>query len=130
MMLAGTLAELLTIGATLPFLALIATTDPSQLAPPLRWAIALLGPEPIVTASLLLIAAAVFAAAIRLFLMRYSQRFTMAVGHELAARIFHNMLRQPYAAFVRGNTEHREITGRDRHDPGRDMPLTDSETRP
>ncbi len=101
LMLAGAVAELLTIGAALPFLALIAA--PEQLArfPAVgRW-VSLIGGDPVLAASLLLATAAVAAAAVRVLLAWYTHRFVTAVGHDLAARIFARMLRQPYAAYVR-----------------------------
>jgi ATP-binding cassette subfamily B protein len=101
LMLFGALAELLTIGAALPFLALIAA--PEQLARfPLvgQW-VRLIGGDPVLAASLLLAAAAIAAAAVRVLLAWYIHRFVTAAGHDLAARIFARMLRQPYAAYVR-----------------------------
>jgi len=101
LMLVGAIAELLTIGAALPFLALIAA--PEQLV---RWPaasrwVALIGTDPVLAASLLLIAAAVAAAAVRVLLSWAIHRFATAVGQDLAVRIFERMLRQPYSAYVR-----------------------------
>jgi len=101
LMVVGAMAELLTIGAALPFLALIAA--PEQLArfPAVgRW-VALAGGDPVLAASLLLAAAAVAAAVVRVLLAWYTHRFVTAVGHDLASRIFARMLRQPYSAYVR-----------------------------
>jgi ABC-type multidrug transport system fused ATPase/permease subunit len=94
LMLVGVLAELLTIGAVLPFLALIAA--PAE-ASRLTW----LGGDPMLAATLLIVAAAIAAAVIRTILNWYIFRFVAAVGHDLAAAIFARMLRQPYAAYVR-----------------------------
>ena len=101
LMVVGAVAELITIGAALPFLALIAA--PEQLArfPAIgRW-VALAGGDPVLAASLLLAAAAVAAAVVRVLLAWYTHRFVTAVGHDLASRIFARMLRQPYSAYVR-----------------------------
>jgi ABC-type multidrug transport system fused ATPase/permease subunit len=101
--LAGALAELMTIGASLGFLTLIAAPQRVDFASGL---IARLGGDPVVTASMLLVAAAIAAALIRLVLLWLSHRFVMAVGHDMAARIFGRMLRQPYADYVRrGSSE-------------------------
>ncbi|HEY5712364.1 MAG TPA: ABC transporter ATP-binding protein [Allosphingosinicella sp.] len=101
--LLGALAELMTIGASLGFLTLIAAPDRVDFA---SGVIARLGGDPVVTASMLLVAAAIAAALIRLLLLWLATRFVMAVGHDMAARIFARMLRQPYAEHVRrGSSE-------------------------
>ena len=101
LMLAGALAELVTIGAVLPFLALIAAPGRVGLSPGImRW-VDLVGGDPILAASLLLAAAAIAAAGFRLLLAWFTHRFVTAVGHDLAARIFARMLRQPYALYIR-----------------------------
>jgi ATP-binding cassette subfamily B protein len=94
----GALAELVTIGASLGFLGLIADPARAGLA---RNLIAGLGGDPVVTGSVLLAAAAIAAALIRLFLLWLTHRFVMGVGHDMAAAIFGRMLRQPYADYVR-----------------------------
>ena len=104
LMLVGAVAEMVTIGAALPFLALIA--DPSSALVP-AWLFRLLGAvggSPIVGAALLLIVAALGSALIRLALTWGSQRFVMAAGHDMAASVFGRMLRQPYAEQVRRNS--------------------------
>ena len=104
LMLAGAAAEMVTIGAALPFLALIA--DPGSDLVPL-WLLDLLnaiGGSPVAGAALLLIAAALGSALVRLALAWGSQRFVMAAGHDMAAAVFGRMLRQPYAEQVRRNS--------------------------
>jgi ATP-binding cassette, subfamily B, bacterial PglK len=104
LMLAGAVAEMVTIGAALPFLALIA--DPSSALVP-AWLVRLLaavGGSPIVGAALLLIVAALGSALVRLALTWGSQRFVMAAGHDMAASVFGRMLRQPYSEQVRRNS--------------------------
>jgi len=101
LMLLGALAELLTIGAALPFLALIAAPDQVTRFPMIAQWVDLIGGDPVLAASLLLASAAVGAAAVRVLLAWYIHRLVTAVGHDLASRIFSRMLRQPYAAYVR-----------------------------
>jgi ABC-type multidrug transport system fused ATPase/permease subunit len=100
-MLAGAVAELATIGAVLPFLAFLtrggAAGMPAMAA---RWMSAL-GVDDVFSASLLLIAGAVAAAAIRLLLLWLTQRYVMAVSHDLATALFGRMIRQPYADYVK-----------------------------
>ncbi len=94
----GALAELVTIGASLGFLSLITSPAHGGIA---RSVIAWFGGDPVVTGSILLVAAAITAALIRLLLLWLTNRFVTAVGHEIASRIFGRMLRQPYADYVR-----------------------------
>jgi ATP-binding cassette subfamily B protein len=101
LMLAGALAELVTIGAVLPFLYLVAAPGPVGFSPGFRRWIDLAGGDPVLATSLLLAAAAIAAAGLRLLLTWFTHRFVTAVGHDLAAGIFARMLRQPYARYVR-----------------------------
>jgi ATP-binding cassette subfamily B protein len=96
--LMGVLAELMTIGASLGFLTLIAAPQRIDAS---RGVMGWFGGDPVVVASMLLVAAAIAAALIRLVLLWLTHRFVMAVGHDMAARIFGRMLRQPYADYVR-----------------------------
>ncbi|HYD13964.1 MAG TPA: ABC transporter ATP-binding protein [Allosphingosinicella sp.] len=101
LMLLGAVAELLTIGAVLPFLALIAAPGgTSGFGAFTRWLTGF-GGDPVLLASLIICAAAVATAVLRTLLIWYIQRFVAAVGHDLAAAIFARMLRQPYAVYVR-----------------------------
>lgn len=103
LMLAGAFAELVAIGATVPFFTFL--LDPGAIAPNrlTRW-VSGLGIDSPVSASLLLIAAAVAAAAIRLQLLWLSQRFVMGVSHDIATAMFSRMLRQPYVEYVKRNS--------------------------
>ncbi|HYN46362.1 MAG TPA: ABC transporter ATP-binding protein [Allosphingosinicella sp.] len=100
-MLVGAIAEMLTIGAALPFLALIAAPEQVTRWPAISRQVAAIGGDPVLAAALFLAAAAVAAAMVRVLLVWAIHRFATAVGHDLAARIFGRMLRQPYAAYVR-----------------------------
>jgi ATP-binding cassette subfamily B protein len=104
LMLVGAAAEMVTIGAALPFLALIA--DPHSALVPRRLLDLLdaVGGSPVVGAALLLIVAALGSALVRLALTWGSQRFVMAAGHDMAAAVFGRMLRQPYSEQVRRNS--------------------------
>jgi ATP-binding cassette, subfamily B, bacterial PglK len=101
LMVAGAVAEMITIGAALPFLALIAAPGEAGRFPTLTGWIERIGGDPLLAASLLLAVAAVAAAALRVALSWYTHRFVTAVGHDLASGIFSRMLRQPYVAYVR-----------------------------
>jgi ATP-binding cassette subfamily B protein len=102
-MLVGALAEMLTIGAVLPFLALAAQIDavvPAAFAD----ALARLGGSPVAGAAMLLIAAAFAAAGIKLLVSWSSQRFVNLVGSDLAAAVFGRRLRLPYLEQVGRNS--------------------------
>jgi ATP-binding cassette subfamily B protein len=104
LMLLGAAAEMVTIGAALPFLALVADPDSALIPPWLLGLLTAVGGSPVVGAALLLIVAALAAAGIRLALTWGSQRFVMATGHDMAAAVFGRMLRQPYSEQVRRNS--------------------------
>ncbi len=104
LMLLGAAAEMVTIGAALPFLALVADPNSVLVPPWLLGVLRAIGGSPVVGAALLLIAAALAAAGVRLALTWGSQRFVMATGHDMAASVFGRMLRQPYAEQVRRNS--------------------------
>src|SRR5262245_31109276 len=100
-MLAGAVAEMLTIGAALSFLLLLGGTPGFALPAPIRAALDMTGLGTMVAASLILITAAVAAAVLRLWLVWLTGQFVAAVGSDIATGIFSRTLRQPYASFVR-----------------------------
>jgi len=107
LMLAGAFAELVSIGAILPFLALIA--DPSGAASgplgPLFGALGLSTPVEVVLAAAVVFAlAAVVAGAVRLLLVWISQRFVFGVAHELSTAVYRRVLYQNYAWHTAHNT--------------------------
>lgn len=101
LMLAGAVAELLTIGAVLPFLAIILetheATNQSGFISEARRLLQMTGGDIVVTASLFLIIAAILAASIRLLLNWVTQSFVCQLGHEIGQMIYSRMLRQPYS---------------------------------
>lgn len=97
-------AEMLTIGAVIPLLAL--ASDKGR-EPGAVWAgiqLPLIASTPLVGAAVLLAMAALVAAALRLLLVWISQRFVTKYGHELAGAIFSRMLRQPYSVYLQRNS--------------------------
>jgi ATP-binding cassette subfamily B protein len=107
-MLLGTLAELATIGAVLPFLALV--SDPQRAAhiPGFRQIIEVMGAfaptNLVLLAAILLVISAVLATIVRLVLTWVSLSFVLALSHEIGTAIFGRMLRQPYEYYVTRNT--------------------------
>ncbi len=107
-MLLGTLAELVTIGAVLPFLALVANPQMADRLPMFRDLAEMAGAqspgELLIAAAVLLIAAAVAAVAVRLWLSRVTLKFVLLLGHQIASDVFARMLRQPYGYYVTRNS--------------------------
>ncbi|HEX8191437.1 MAG TPA: ABC transporter ATP-binding protein [Allosphingosinicella sp.] len=108
LMLVGAAAELVTVGAVLPFLTLLA--DPAGFAD-LPLAGRLLGGlapgDRLLAATAFLMAAALAAGAVRLQLAWSSQRFVFRLGHEVSVEIQRRVLAQPYSWHVAHNS--REI---------------------
>lgn len=104
-MLLSALAEMVTIGAVLPFLALLADSARAAELPGYRLFLATVGGggDLMARATALLIAAVVISAAVRLLVVRLTYRFVYALGHEIGTIIFARMLRQPYSLYVSRN---------------------------
>jgi ABC-type multidrug transport system fused ATPase/permease subunit len=98
-MVAGSIAELVTIGAVFPFLALLTGRSAGG------WAhLPLPRISSAATAAGVLIAAALIAAVVRLGLLWITQRMVAGFAHDIARSMFARMLRQPYADYVRRNS--------------------------
>ena len=104
LMLVGAAAEMVTVGAVLPFLAFLADPASAIVPPGVTALLERVGGSTIVGAALLLVAAAVLAAAARLYLSWQSQRFVMFVGTDIACAVFARRLRLPYEEQVRRNS--------------------------
>src|SRR5688572_31727156 len=92
LMVLGAVAELATIGAALPFLAILSDPQGASQIPAVAFIFGLLGWTPgddlILPATLLLIGAAVAAAAIRLWLTWTTNAFVFNFGHDLSVAMF------------------------------------------
>lgn len=98
-MLVGAFAEMVSIGALLPFLTLLAAPERVQRYPLFGRIIAWLGlpaDRLLVSATLLFVAAAIISTVLRLLLLRASQRFVFAVGHDLGKSLYDHLLHQSY----------------------------------
>lgn len=97
-------AEMVTIGAVIPLLAL--ASDQSR-EPGVVWAgvqLPAIAGASLASVAALLAMAVLAASALRLLLVWVSQRFVTMFGHELATAIFSRMLRQPYSAYLQRNS--------------------------
>lgn len=106
--LVGAFAELCTIGAVLPVLAIAAKPEAMATLPiagPLLTALsASLDVGPVVAAALFLTFAAVTATLVRMALMWATQKFIFGLQQDLSLEIFRRALRQPYIHYVRQNS--------------------------
>jgi ATP-binding cassette subfamily B protein len=105
LMLAGAVAELATIGAVMPLLALLANAANGEQH---AWLFgvpdALAGIDPLLIAATLFILFAIAAGLIRLQLVRSSRNFIFGLGHELTVEIQRRVLLQPFSFHIHRNT--------------------------
>ena len=108
LMLAGALAEIVTIGAVLPFLALLA--DPTRLEriPVLPRLLHAVGAEThgqvLLATGIGFCVVAVLAAMVRLQLAWSSQAFVFRLGHDIGLEVQRRVLAQPYSFHISRNT--------------------------
>jgi ABC-type bacteriocin/lantibiotic exporter with double-glycine peptidase domain len=98
-MLVGAFAEMLSIGALLPFLTLLAAPERMNRYPLFTRAVETLGLSPgqiLPAATAIFIASAVICMIVRLLLLRVAQRFVFAVGHDLGIKLYDHLLHQSY----------------------------------
>lgn len=108
LMLAGAIAEVVSLGAILPFLAVVAQPQEAAANATLRPLLDTFGidtPMKIVVAAAGLFAlSAVIAAAVRLVLVWGSQKFVFGVARELSVTVYSRVLHQPYAYHTAHNS--------------------------
>ena len=108
LMLLGALAEIATIGAVVPFISLLAGQQSLQrfqwFSDLFGWIGARTPDQQLLAATSLFIAAALFAAAVRLRLAWSTQSFVLQLGHEISVEIQRRILLQPYAFHIGRNS--------------------------
>lgn len=107
LMLLGALAELATIGAVIPFLALVTAPARAEGFPLLAGFAALFGGGQrglILAGAAVLTFVAICAGIIRLTLTWSNLKFTQLYGHDVGRQIYGRLLRQPYGDFVTRNS--------------------------
>jgi len=108
LMLAGAVAEVMTVGAIVPFLAFMA--DPEQVLayPQLQSVFARLGwqnaSDLLLPTAILFMASAVLAGFTRIILTWVSNRFIYGLGNDLNVALYRKTLYQPYAYHVSSNS--------------------------
>lgn len=100
LMLATGVAEMVTIGSVVPFLALLTRQDGAARAP----AILPFLPQSLGGATALFLAAVAIAGAMRLLLSWSTQRFALGAGHWVAAEVQRHVLLQPYSWHVQAHS--------------------------
>jgi ABC-type multidrug transport system fused ATPase/permease subunit len=106
--LVGGVAELATLGAVLPFLALLAKPAGALAYPVVGFVVSALGWTDgvglIVAVTVIFGMVVLIAAATRLLVAWASLRFAQALGHDLAMRVYGRTLQQPYSFHVSRNS--------------------------
>ena len=107
-MLVGAVAEVATIGAVLPFLALIADPNGIDRFPRLAAALPMLGlsrgQDLLIPAAVGFVSIAAIAALIRLTLMWYSQKFVFRLGYDIGTAVYRELLYKPYSYHIAHNS--------------------------
>lgn len=108
LMLVGALAEIVAIGAVVPFLSVLSDPDAARNVPILASMLNALGISSqsgvVAIAAGLFCTAAIVAGAIRLWLTWTSQAFVFLAGHEIGTEIQRRVLAQSYSYHVSTNT--------------------------
>ena len=108
LMLVGAVAELVTIGAVIPFIALLAEPGRAMEFEQLQRLFAAFGwtrPEDLVLPMTALFVVIVIASsAIRLLLTWAKNRFTFGLGYDIGVQLYGKMLAQPYSWHIAHNT--------------------------
>ncbi len=103
----GSIAELATFGAIIPFLTVVSQPDGTG-AQIFRDALQWLGIVPpdnlLLLATAILITAAIGAAIVRLALLAISRRFIFGVGYDLGVELFARALQRPYIYYLTHNS--------------------------
>jgi ATP-binding cassette subfamily B protein len=107
-MLAGSVAELITIGAVIPFISLMADPQSAFEFPRLQSLFQALGWQqssdilaPMVILFLLIVSAAM---GMRLLLLWASNRYVYALGYDVGVALYHRTLSQPYSFHIASNS--------------------------
>jgi ATP-binding cassette, subfamily B, bacterial PglK len=106
--LVGAVAELVSIGAVVPFLQVIAAPAAVERLPGVGWAMRQLGAasgaELLWPAAALMIGAAVASAAARIVLIWVSSRYIFGLTYDLSVTVYDRVIRQPYPLYIRRNS--------------------------
>lgn len=107
-MIFGGLAELVTIGAVIPLLAVFASPDGLSSDTRLGQMLAQFGLQPgsysLATTGAVFCVVAVVAAVVRIALAWLSQKYVFRIGHDIGVTLYERMLHQPYSFHIKVNS--------------------------
>jgi ATP-binding cassette, subfamily B, bacterial PglK len=113
LMLLGGVAEIVSLGAIIPFLAVLVDPLQATQTPLVEWVVYILegyASEDIRwKITVLFIAAVVISGLVRFFLVLYIAKFNFGVGEEIGVRVYQHALYQPYEVHIEKNSS--EIVG-------------------
>jgi ABC-type multidrug transport system fused ATPase/permease subunit len=108
LMFLGAIAELVSIGAILPFLAVISNPERMVQQAQSHTSLATFGittsSQITILVAVMFALAALFAASTRLFLVYFSQRFVFGLSRDLSVAVFSRTLHQPYSYHISQNS--------------------------
>ena len=108
LMLAGALAELVTIGAVVPFISLMAQPGRAYDFPLLQTGFEAIGWDQsqsiLLPMTVLFLAIVLLSTGTRLLLTYVSTRFIFALGYDVGVKLYSTILNQPYAYHISKNT--------------------------
>lgn len=108
LMLASSLAEMLSLGAVVPFVAVLAEPERIWANSKAQALAALVGwqqpTDLVLPLCLMFVAAAVFAAAVRLLALRGTIALVSGIGSDLSIEVYRRTLYQPYATHLQRNS--------------------------
>ena len=108
LLICASLAEVMTIGAIIPFLAVL--TDPVEfysnpIVESMAGGFGITDPDELIFPMVVMFgAAAALSGAIRFALLFFSNKITFAIGHDLSVNMYRNTLYQPYATHISKNS--------------------------
>src|SRR5215213_1780748 len=106
--LVGGLAELVTIGAVIPLLAVFANPGGLSSDTRLGYMLSQLGLEPghysLATMGAVFCVVAIVAATVRIALAWLTQKYVFRIGHDIGVALYERMLHQPYSFHIRVNS--------------------------
>jgi ABC-type multidrug transport system fused ATPase/permease subunit len=106
-MLVSAFAEMATLGAVVPFLALLADPSVANKYPLLQTVLSLFGAEDgnvLLSAGIIFCIITISAALVRMLMMWSSMRFSYGLGADIGAEVYRRTLHQPYSWHVSQNS--------------------------
>lgn len=108
LMIAGAVAEVMALGAVVPFLALVANPERAASHPFLAPVFTMLGWDDsesmLPTATAVFAVLAVVSAALRTLITRVSTNFSFMLGHQMGSEIYRRLLYQPFDKHLQRNS--------------------------